>query len=184
MALQRMAPAFRRYTRSLRAADAGGDPKVHLGLLRAWGDRQYWPEGVQSQFSDFYVVGISKFIAAAYRKQHYGEIVWVKDLDVFTLEEKERLSLASVDPYFKIASVLDHDPSGDAALSLTARVIHEKVRNLSNTAAMEFMLKAISRPMHTQTPTQVNPSEVLPYGTSSITTSAEITRARQRFCIN
>jgi DNA-binding transcriptional MerR regulator len=44
------------------------------------------------------------------QEEHYGEIVWVKDLDPFTLEERERFSLASVDLYFKIAGALDQDP--------------------------------------------------------------------------
>jgi MerR family transcriptional regulator, thiopeptide resistance regulator len=110
--------------RELRAADSGGDPKVHAGLMKAWADRQYWPETVQGQFAEFNLYEISQFIAkafAAYRSKNFGEIVWVKDLDSFTLEEKESFPLATVDLYFKIEESRDHDPAGETGQALAAR---------------------------------------------------------------
>ncbi len=108
----------------MRVSDCGGDPKVHSGLLKAWNDRQYWPDAVQSQFSEFKLYEISQFIAgafAAYRRKHYGEIVWVKELDSFTLEEKERFPLAALDVSFKIEESHDTDPSGETGQALAAR---------------------------------------------------------------
>ena len=110
--------------RKLRASDAAGDPKVHSGLLKAWSDSQFWPDAVQNQFSEFKLYEISQFIAkafAAYRSKHYGEIVWVKELDSFTLEEKERFPLATVDLSFKIEESHDNDPAGETAQALAAR---------------------------------------------------------------
>ena len=110
--------------RMLRVEDSGGDAKVHGGLLKAWADRQYWPAAVQKQFSEFHLDEISGFIAgafASYRKKHYGEIVWVRDLDGFTPEEKDRPTLAVVDLYFKIDKCLGEDAGGETAQGLAAR---------------------------------------------------------------
>jgi MerR family transcriptional regulator, thiopeptide resistance regulator len=110
--------------RKLRVSDSGGDPKIHGGLLRAWGDRQYWPAAVQDQFSEFDLLAISGFIVkafGAYRKRRFGDIVWVRDLDAFKTEEKERFTLATVDLYFKIDEALDQDPAGETGQALAAR---------------------------------------------------------------
>jgi MerR family transcriptional regulator, thiopeptide resistance regulator len=110
--------------RRLRVTDSGGDPKIHSGLMKAWADRQYWPAAVQSQFSDFNLVEISTFMGnafASYRKKHYGDIVWVKDLEPFTPEERERLPLGSVDLYFKIQESLEKDPASESVQALAAR---------------------------------------------------------------
>jgi DNA-binding transcriptional MerR regulator len=110
--------------RKLRVSDAGGDPKIHGGLLKAWNDRQYWPAAVQDQFSKFDLAAISEFIAkafAAYRKRHYGEIVWVSDLDGFAAAEKERFTLATTDLFFKVDESLDQDPGAETSQALAAR---------------------------------------------------------------
>jgi hypothetical protein len=110
--------------RALRLSDCGGDPKVHWGLIKAWADRPYWPDAVREQFSGFDLPDISQFIAsafAAYRLKHYGDIVWVRELEPFTIEEKERLPLASVDLYFKIDEVRDEDPLRENGQALAAR---------------------------------------------------------------
>jgi DNA-binding transcriptional MerR regulator len=110
--------------RELRVNDSTGDAGIHSGLIKAWNDRQYWPTEVQSRFAGFDLDRISQFIAgafAAYRKKHYGEIVWVADLDGFTLAEKQRFALAMVDLSFKIAESLAEDPSGETGQALAAR---------------------------------------------------------------
>jgi hypothetical protein len=109
--------------RKLRVHDSGGDPKVHSGLLKAWNDRQYWPAEVQNRFSAFDLDRISQFIAkafAVYRIKRHGEIVYSKDLDQFTPEDKERPALAIVDLYFRIAEFLDSGPLDEAAQALAA----------------------------------------------------------------
>jgi len=110
--------------RRLRLSDCGGDPKVHWGLIKAWADRQYWPDAVQKQFAEFDLSDISQFIASAfatYRRKHYGDIFWERELEPFTVEEKERLPLASVDLYFKIDEALDEDPARENGQALAAR---------------------------------------------------------------
>ena len=110
--------------RRLRVSDAAGDPKVHAGLLKAWNDRTYWPEAVQEKFAGFNLYEISQFIAkafAAYRKKHYGELIWVEELDAFTIEEKQRFPLAAVDLSFKIEESHDSDPAGEIGQALAAR---------------------------------------------------------------
>jgi hypothetical protein len=82
------------------------------------------PDAVQKQFAEFDLSDISQFIAgafAAYRRKHYGDVVWVRELESFTVEEKERLPLASVDLYFKIDEALDEDPTCDNGQALAAR---------------------------------------------------------------
>jgi MerR family transcriptional regulator, thiopeptide resistance regulator len=110
--------------RKLRVSDSGGDPKVHGGLTRAWNDRQFWPTEVQNRFAGFDLDAISRFIArafASYRKEHYGDIVWAKELSPFTAEEKERFALSVADLSFKIAESLDCDPAGETGQALAAR---------------------------------------------------------------
>ncbi len=110
--------------RKLRVSDSGGDPKIHAGLLKAWNDRQYWPAAVQNQFSEFDLTAVSDFIGRAfadYRKRHYGEIVWVSDLDGFAAEDKERFALATTDLFFKIDESLNEDPGGETGQALAAR---------------------------------------------------------------
>jgi DNA-binding transcriptional MerR regulator len=110
--------------RKLRVSDSAGDPKVHSGLLKAWNDRQYWPADVQNRFSGLDLGLISTFIAktfADYRRKHYGEIAWSRDLSEFTPEEKERFPLATVDLYFKIEESLNKNPAGEIGQALAAR---------------------------------------------------------------
>ncbi len=110
--------------RKLRVSDAGDDPKVHAGLLKAWHDRSYWPAEVQNRFSGFDLGRISAFIAAAfasYRRKHFGEIVWTRELELFAPGERERLPLAMADISFRIEESLDDDPGGEAGQALAAR---------------------------------------------------------------
>lgn len=110
--------------KELWLSDAGGDPQVCAGLLKAWNDRKYWPDAVQSRFAAFPLDRISPFIAAAFaahRRTRYGEIVWEKELDCFTPQEREGPTLAAVDLYFKIGAVCHQDPRSDTAQALAAR---------------------------------------------------------------
>ncbi len=110
--------------KQLRLRDSGGDPQVHGGLLKAWNDRAYWPESVQSRFAAFPLGDISQFIAAVFaagRRARFGEIVWIPELDGFSDEEKSRFTLATVDLYFKIDDASDRDPAGEAGQALAAR---------------------------------------------------------------
>jgi DNA-binding transcriptional MerR regulator len=110
--------------KQLRLTDSGGDPQVHGGLLKAWNDRAYWPESVQSRFAAFPLDDISPFIAgvfAARRRARFGEIAWVPELDSFSDEEKSRFMLATVDLYFKIDESCDGDPAGERGQALAAR---------------------------------------------------------------
>ena len=110
--------------RKLRVGDSAGDPKIHGGLMKAWADRQFWPDAARNKFAEFNLYEISRFMAkafGAYRRKHYGDIVWVKELDQFTLEEKERFPLATVDLYFKIEESLEIDPAAETGQALAAR---------------------------------------------------------------
>ena len=72
----------------------------------------------------FDLTAISEFIAkalGAYRKRRFGDVVWVRDLDGFAAEEKERFTLATVDLFFKIDEALDDDPAGENGQALAAR---------------------------------------------------------------
>jgi len=111
--------------RKLRVADSGGDTRVHQGLIRAWADRQFWPEAVQQQFAEFDLKEISRFVAAAFtahRARRYGDLPWNKELDTFTAEEKARFPLAMTDLSFKIAAALAENPGEDPA-SKTAQIL-------------------------------------------------------------
>jgi len=110
--------------RKLRVNDSGGDPRIHSGLLKAWNDRRFWPAEAQNQFSEFNMDEISRFIGRAfafYRRKHYGDIVWAKELESIAPEERERLPLAMADLYFKIEESLDQDPHGQTGQALGAR---------------------------------------------------------------
>jgi DNA-binding transcriptional MerR regulator len=118
------AQALARRWRELRVRDAAGDPRIHWGLIKAWRDRQYWPEEVQKHLSESHFGEISKFIGrafAAYRKQHYGEIPTPRQLEGFTPAERERLPLASAGLYFSAVESLDEDPGSEKAQALAAR---------------------------------------------------------------
>jgi DNA-binding transcriptional MerR regulator len=110
--------------RKLRVADSGGDVRVHQGLIRAWADRQFWPEAVQQQFAEFDFEEISRFVAAAfaaYRVKRFGEMPWNKELNTFTPEEKARFPLAVADLSFKLEAAAGEDPAGKTAQALAAR---------------------------------------------------------------
>jgi len=67
---------------------------------------------------------ISRFIGrtfACYRKKHYRDIVWAKDLESITPEERERVPLAQADLYFKIEESLESNPDGETGQALAAR---------------------------------------------------------------
>ena len=110
--------------RELRVRDAAGDPRIHWGLIKAWRDRQYWPEEVQKHLSESHFIEISGFIGrafAAYRKQRYGSLPTPRQLERFSPEERERLPLASAGLYFSALECLDEDPGSDKAQALAAR---------------------------------------------------------------
>jgi DNA-binding transcriptional MerR regulator len=110
--------------RELRVSDSGGDPRIHEGLLKAWNDRQYWPESAQSRFSGFDIDKIAAFITGVfrfYRKSHYGDIPPARQLEKFNPEERERSLLSSVGLYFNIAESLGEDPGSERAQALAAQ---------------------------------------------------------------
>jgi len=110
--------------KKLRLSDSGGDPQIHAGLLKAWNDRIFWPEAVKAQFGGLLLDEVSQFIArafGAYRRQHFGEIVWEKELDSFKDEEKARPTLAIVDLHFKLEKACGGDPAGKTGQALAAR---------------------------------------------------------------
>ncbi len=110
--------------RALRVQDASGDPRIHGGLIRAWADREYWPEAAQQRFSEFDLHEISAFIVrvfASYRQRNYGDPPVAKQLAQFPPEDRERPTLALASLYFKLAESLDEDPGAENAQALTAR---------------------------------------------------------------
>lgn len=110
--------------RELRVSDTSGDRRIHWGLIKAWRDREYWPEEVQKHLSEEHFADISRFMGrafAAYRKQHYGDIPAPRQLERFTPEERERLPLASAGLYFSAVEALDADPGSERAQALAAR---------------------------------------------------------------
>lgn len=110
--------------KQLRLSDSGGDPQVHGGLLKAWNDRAFWPEPVQKRFAGIPLGEVSKFIAGAFgaaRKERFGEVVWVGELNSFSEEEKSRFTLSTVDLYFKIDDSCDGDPASETGQALAAR---------------------------------------------------------------
>jgi MerR family transcriptional regulator, thiopeptide resistance regulator len=109
--------------RALRVSDAGGDPRIHGGLIKAWADRGYWPETAQQRLSQFDLHEISAFIVrvfASYRHRNYGDLPVAKQLDQFPPEDRQRPPLASATLYFKLAESLDEDPAGEKAQALVA----------------------------------------------------------------
>jgi MerR family transcriptional regulator, thiopeptide resistance regulator len=118
------AQALARRWRALRVSDAGGDPRIHGGLINAWADREYWPEAAQQRLSEFDLHEISAFIVrvfASYRQRNYGDLAVAKELDQFAPEDRERPPLVSASLYFTIAESLDEDPAGEKAQALVAR---------------------------------------------------------------
>ena len=118
------AQALARRWRALRVNDAGGDPRIHGGLIKAWADCKYWPEAAQQRFSAFDLHEISAFIVrvfASYRQRNYGDVPVARQLDQFPPEDRERLPLASASLYFTLAESLDEDPAGETAQALAAR---------------------------------------------------------------
>jgi len=110
--------------RALRVSDAGGDPRIHGGLIKAWADSKYWPEAAQQCFSAFDLHEISAFIVrvcATYRQRNYGDLPVAKQLDQFPPEDRERMPLASASLYFTIAESFDEDPAGEKAQALALR---------------------------------------------------------------
>jgi len=110
--------------RTLRARDADGDPKVYMGLLKAWNDREYWPEEVQGRYAEFDLRQISAFMKsafAAYRTRRFGDFAWTAELASFTAKEKEQRLLATVDLNLRIGNALQEDPEGEAGQALAAR---------------------------------------------------------------
>jgi DNA-binding transcriptional MerR regulator len=108
--------------RVLRVKDSAGDPAIHSGLLRAWHDRQYWPQEMQTRLADFQFDRISDFIRkafAGYRREHFGEVAWSEDFESLAPEERERFGL--VDLYFKLEDAREADPCGTPARALAAR---------------------------------------------------------------
>jgi len=118
------AQVFARRWRALRVSDAGGDPHIHGGLIKAWADREYWPEAAQQRFSEFDLHEISAFIVrvfASYRQRNYGDLAGASQLDQFPPQDRERPPLDSVSLYFALAQSLDEDPAGEKAQALAAR---------------------------------------------------------------
>lgn len=118
------AQALAKRWRDLRVEDTGGDPRIHWGLIKAWRDREYWPEEVQRHLSESHFAEISAFMGrafASYRERHYGEIPPPRQLERFTREERERLPLASAGLYFSAVESLDEDPGSEKAQALAAR---------------------------------------------------------------
>lgn len=110
--------------RALRVSDAGGDPRIHAGLIRAWADREYWPEAAQQRFSEFDLHEISAFIArvfTSYRERNYGDPSVAKQLEQFPPEARDRAPLSRSGLYFTLAESLDEDPAGEIAQALAAR---------------------------------------------------------------
>jgi DNA-binding transcriptional MerR regulator len=122
---------FRDISRSLHEGPASekprhwrGDGARHSGLIKAWADREYWPEAAQQRLSKLDLHRISAFILrafASYRRQNYGEAAIAKQLDQFPPEDRERPPLASAGLYFKLSESLDEDPAGETAQALAAR---------------------------------------------------------------
>jgi MerR family transcriptional regulator, thiopeptide resistance regulator len=110
--------------RVLRVKDAGGDPRIHEGLIKAWADRRYWPEDVQNHFAAFDLDAISAFIGQAfrsYREKRYGDPLVASQLERFTREERESHGLVRAGLYFLLAEAVDEDPKGSKAQALAAR---------------------------------------------------------------
>jgi MerR family transcriptional regulator, thiopeptide resistance regulator len=118
------AQTLARRWRALRVSDADGDPRIHGGLIKAWADRQYWPEAAQQRLSAFDLHEISAFIVrafASYRQRNYGDPPVAKNLEQFPPEDRERLPLASANLYLTLAESLDENPAGEKAQALAAR---------------------------------------------------------------
>jgi DNA-binding transcriptional MerR regulator len=118
------AQALARRWRALRVDDAGDDPRIHGGLIKAWADREYWPEAAKQRLSEFDLDEISAFIVrvfTSYRQRNYGDPPIAKQLDQFPPEDRERPPLVSASLYFTLAESLDEDPGGEKAQALAAR---------------------------------------------------------------
>lgn len=110
--------------RRLRVMDSGRDSRVHSGLIRAWADRQYWPEEVQQKFTGLDLDRISEFAKeafGAYRQDRFGRWSWGDELTTFSPAERERFPLAIADLYFRIDGAIDEDPTSAVGQALAAR---------------------------------------------------------------
>jgi DNA-binding transcriptional MerR regulator len=110
--------------RALRVKDACGDPRIHYGLIKAWADREYWPEHARDRLSRFDLHAISAFIAQAfrfYRQKHFGDPLVASQLQSFSPAERENFGLVRAGLYFLLADAVDEDPAGPKAQALAAR---------------------------------------------------------------
>jgi MerR family transcriptional regulator, thiopeptide resistance regulator len=109
--------------RALRVSDAAGDPHIHAGLIKAWADREYWPEAIQKHFAEFDLHAISAFIAKAfgcYRRRNYDDLPLARQLERFTPKEREQLLLAPAGLYLTAAELSYEDPAGEKAQAIAA----------------------------------------------------------------
>lgn len=108
---------------ALRIDEAGGDPGVLAGGMKAWAERRNWSPEASRLVARFDLESISRFLhraAAAYRKKYYTDEAWEK-LTRETPEEAERKSLEWLDMYLEAGNLLAEDPASDRAQELTAR---------------------------------------------------------------
>ena len=108
---------------ALRIDEAGGDPGVLAGGMKAWAEWRNWSREAIGQVARFDLERISRFLhraAAAYRKKYYTDEAWEK-LTRETPEEAERKSLEWLDIYLEAGNLLAEDPASERAQEFTAR---------------------------------------------------------------
>ena len=103
--------------------ESGSDPQIQVGLLKAWLDRQHWPEAVKHRVAKFDLDKIAEFISQAihaYRKKYYRDEAWAK-LMQRAPETRQQDSVAWLELFLEVGAALDEDPAGEKAQALAKR---------------------------------------------------------------
>jgi MerR family transcriptional regulator, thiopeptide resistance regulator len=111
--------------------DSGGDPEVQAGAVKAWADRQKWPESLRQRTAEYNLEAIAPFIGkaiGAHRKKYFDDQAWAK-LSARTSEERVQLSAAWQALWLEVGAALGGDPASEHAQALADRWMELSARS-------------------------------------------------------
>jgi DNA-binding transcriptional MerR regulator len=111
---------------ALTVRAASGDPAVQQDSMKAWQDREHWPEAIKQRIAEFHLEEVTELIrqaALSSRKKYFSAEAWSK------LVEMRRKSgqlytgtwQARVDLFEEAEAALGDDPAGARGQRLAAR---------------------------------------------------------------